>query len=82
MGGLKTLREWKAAVFYEKNEMVFSYSNKIVSMEMSKGRHQLVKLETLGEWSQERSVLYIKENDENISKKYVERVNRILNHEA
>ena len=49
--------------------MEFSCSNKRVSMEMSKGRHQLVKLEMVGEWSQERSVLYIKENDENITKK-------------
>ena len=77
---LKTLREWKSAVFYEKNEMEFSYSNKRFIMEMSKGGHQLVKLEMLGEWIQERSVMYIKGNDENIDKKYVEKVHRVLNH--
>ena len=36
---LKTLREWKAAVFYEDNEMEFSNSKKRVSMEMSKTRN-------------------------------------------
>ena len=31
--GLKTLREWKAAVFYERNEMEFDVTKKRVSME-------------------------------------------------
>ena len=47
-------------------------------MEMSKGGHQLMKLETLGEWSQERSVLYIKGTSECINRK----VHRVLNHKG
>ena len=51
-------------------------------MEMSKGGHQLVKLETLGEWSQERSVLYKKENDVSMNRSYIEKVHRVLNHKG
>ena len=60
--GLKTLIEWKAAVFYEKSEMMFDESNKMVYMQISGGGHQLVKLETLGEIGHEETVLYIKKN--------------------
>ena len=35
--GLKTLREWKASVFYEKNEMEFSLTKKRVSSKILKG---------------------------------------------
>merc|ERR1712089_32475 len=51
--GLKTLIEWKAAVFYERSEMMFDETKKRVYMSISGGGHQLVKLETLGEISQE-----------------------------
>ena len=49
--GLKTLIEWKAAVFYEKSEMMFDETKKRVYMLILEGGHQLVKLETLGEIS-------------------------------
>ena len=42
--GLKTLIEWKAAVFYEKSEMMFDETKKRVYMNISGGGHQLVKL--------------------------------------
>ena len=57
--GLKTLIDWKAAVFYEKSEMMFDETKKRVFMNISGGGHQLVKLETLGEISNEETVLYI-----------------------
>merc|ERR1711996_34117 len=57
--GLKTLMEWKAAVFYEKCELRFDDSQKKVKIQISGGGHQLVKLETLGEISNEEAVFYI-----------------------
>ncbi len=45
--GLKTLMEWKAAVFYEKCELRFDDSQRKVKIQISGGGHQLVKLETL-----------------------------------
>lgn len=49
--GMKTLQEWKVAVFYERNEMEFNLTKKRVFMEMSKRGHQYVKLEVVGEWT-------------------------------
>ena len=57
--GLKTLQEWKAAVFYERNEMEFNVTKNRVLMKISKEGHQLIKLEYVGEWSNERSVHYL-----------------------
>ena len=57
--GLKALIEWKAAVFYEKSEMMFDEIKKRVYMQISAGGHQLVKLETLGEIGHEKRVFYI-----------------------
>ena len=45
---LKTLIEWKAAVFYERSEMIFDETKKRVYMQILHGGHQFVKLETLG----------------------------------
>ena len=51
--GLKTLMEWKAAVYYEKCELKFDDSQKRVNIQISGGGHQLVNLETLGEITHE-----------------------------
>ena len=58
--GLKTLMEWKAAVFYEKCELRFDDSQKKVKIQISGGGHQLVKLETLGEISNEEAVFILR----------------------
>ena len=50
---LKTLKKLKAALFYERREMMFDETKKRVYMSTSGGGHQLVKLETLGEISHE-----------------------------
>ena len=47
--GLKTLVDCKAAIFYEGNEIEFTMQAKRYRMEMSKGEHQLVKLEIVGD---------------------------------
>merc|ERR1712138_17721 len=60
--GLKTLMEWKAVVFYEKCELRFDDSQKKVKIQISGGGHQLVKLETLGEISNEEAVFYIEKS--------------------
>ena len=62
--------------------MKFDVTKKRVSMEMSKGGHQLVKLESLGEWSQERSILYVKQNDVSLNKSSMEKVHTVLNHKS
>ena len=62
--------------------MEFDINKKRVSMEMSKGRHQLVKLESLEEWNQERSIMYVKENDVVLNKRSMEKVHRVLNHKS
>ena len=80
--GLKTLRDWKGAVFYERNEMEFDVTKKRVSMEMSKGGHQFVKLESLKEWNQERSIIYVKQKDVGLNKRWIEKVPRVLNHKS
>ena len=80
--GLKTLIEWKAAVFYGKNEMMFDDTKKRVVMNISKGGHQLVKLETLGEVSNEETVLYIEKNGAGHNKKDIEKFHRVLNHKG
>ena len=46
-------------MFYEKNDIEFNLTKKRVSMEIVKGGHQLVELEPLGGWNQERIVLYL-----------------------
>ena len=66
--GLKTLIEWKAAVYYEKREMMFDETKKKVYMTISAGGHQLVKLETLGEIG--------------ANKKDIEKLYRVLNHKV
>ena len=48
---LKTLRDWKAAVFYEANEMMFDDIKKKVYMEVLTGGHHLFRLEPPGDWS-------------------------------
>ena len=55
--GLKMLIELKAAIFYEKSEMIFNETKKRVYMHISEGGHQLVKLKTLGEVGHEETVL-------------------------
>ena len=71
--GLKTLIEWKAAVFYEKSEMMFDETKKRVYMNISGGGHQLVKLETLGEIGHEETVFYIEKNGVGAKKKDIEK---------
>ena len=80
--GLKTLIEWKAAVFYERSEMMFDETKKRVYMSISGGGHQLVKLETLGEISHEETVLYIEKNGIGANKKEIEKLHRVLNHKG
>merc|ERR1711895_316254 len=80
--GLKTLIEWKAAVFYEKSEMMFDETKKRVFMNISGGGHQLVKLETLGEISNEETVLYIEKNGVGANRKDIEKLHRVLNHKG
>ena len=77
--GLKTLIEWKAAVFYEKSEMMFDETKKRVYMNISGGGHQLVKLETLGKIGHEETVFYIEKNGEGANKKEIEKLHRVSN---
>ena len=53
--------------------MMFEETKEKVCMEVLKGGHQLVRLELLGEVSQEKSVMYIKLNDVGSNKRDVER---------
>ena len=46
--GLKKLKQWRAAVFYESNKMMFIETNKKVY----RYGHQLVKFQLLEKWSQ------------------------------
>merc|ERR1712114_29241 len=80
--GLKTLIEWKAAVFYEKSEMMFDETKKRVNMSISGGGHQLVKLETLGEISHGETIFYIEKNGVGANKKDIEKLHRVLNHKG
>merc|ERR1711881_5761 len=80
--GLKTLMEWKAAVFYEKCELRFDDSQKKVKIQISGGGHQLVKLETLGEVSNEEAVFYIEKKKVGANKKDIEKMHRVLNHKG
>ena len=52
--------EWKAALFYERSEMMFDETKKRVYMSISGGGHQLVKLETLGEKVMKRQYFILK----------------------
>ena len=45
------------AVYYENNVMEFDVAKKRVGIEMSKGGHQLVKLESLEEGDREKIVI-------------------------
>ena len=74
--GLKTLIEWKAAVFYERSEMMFDETKKRVYMSISGGGHQLVKLETLGEISHEEKVFHIEKKGVGANKKEIEKLHR------
>ena len=69
-------------MFYERNEMELNVTKKRILMKMSKGGHQLVKLESLEEWNQERSIMYVKENDVVLNKRSMEKVHRVLNHKS
>ena len=74
--------EWKAAVFYEKCELRFDDRQKKVKIQISRGGHQLVKLETLGEISNEEAVFYIEKKKVGANKKDIERMHRVLNHKG
>ena len=60
---------------------MFDESKKKVYMEVSKGGHQFVRLEMLGEISQEKSVIYINLNHIGLKKrdKDILRVKEICN---
>ena len=80
--GLKILMEWKAAVYYEKCELKFDDSEKRVYIQISGGGHQLVKLETLGEISDEETIIYIEKKGIGANKKDIEKMHRVLNHKG
>ena len=77
--GLKTLMEWKAAVYYEKCELKFDDSQKRVNIQISGDGHQLVKLKTLGEISDEKTVFYMEKKEIGANKKDIEKLHRVLN---
>ena len=54
--GLKTLQEQRTTVFHERIELEFTEIEQRVLMEMSKGGHQLIKLDMVRVWSNEKSV--------------------------
>ena len=56
--------EWKAVVFYEGNVMEFTTQSKRVRMDMSKGGHQLIKLEIVSNWTVEESINYLTQQGE------------------
>ena len=60
--GLDPFIAWKSAVVYEKSEIMFDETKKMVCMQILQGGHQLVKLETLGEISHKETVLFIEKN--------------------
>ena len=74
--------EWKAAVYYEKCELRFDDSQKRVKIQISGGGHQLVKLETLGEISDEDAVFYMEKKGIGANKKDIEKLHRVLNHKG
>ena len=80
--GLKTLMEWKAAVYYEKCGPKNDDSQKRVNMKISGSGHQLVKLETLGEISDEDTVFYMEKKGIGANKKDIEKLHRVLNHKG
>ena len=41
-----------------------------------------MRLETLGEWSQEKSIMYIKLNDVGSNKRDIDKIHRVLNHKG
>ena len=59
--------------------MEFNLKKKRVLIEMSKGGHQLVKLEFVGEWSNERSMHNL-ETENVFNKSSIEKMHRVLNH--
>ena len=72
--GLKTLMEWKAAVYYKKCELKFDDSQKRVNIKISGGGNQLVKLETLREISDEETVSYMEKKRIGANKKDIEKL--------
>ena len=48
----------------------------------SVGGHQLVKLENLGEISDEDTVFYMEKKGIGANKKYIEKLHRVLNHKG
>ncbi len=80
--GLKTLIEWKVAVFYERSKMMFDETKKRVYMSILGGGHQLVKLEALGEVSHEETVFFIENNGVGAKKKEIEKLHRVFNHKG
>ena len=79
---LKTLMEWKAAVYYEKCELKFDDSQKRVNIKILRDGHQLVKWKTLGEISDEETVFYIEKKGIGANKKDIEELHRVLNHKG
>ena len=77
--GLKTLMEWKAAVYYEKCELKFDDSQNIGNIQISGGGHQLVKLKTLGDISDEETVFYMEKKEIGANKKDIQKLHRVLN---
>ena len=80
--GLKTLMDWNAAIHYNKCELKFDDSQKRVYIKISGGGHQLVKLETLGEISDEDTVFYMEKKGIGAKKKDIEKLHRVLNHKG
>ena len=76
--GLKTLMDWNAAIHYNKCELKFDNSQKRVYIKISGGGHQLVKLGTLGEISDEDTVFYMEQKGIGAKKKDIEKLHRVL----
>ena len=56
----KTLTNQKTVVFFVENRLEFIETKKRVNLELSTGGHMLIKLEKLGEWTDQESVFMLR----------------------
>ena len=78
--GQKTLTDWKTVLYFAEQKLNFTETGKRTSLNLSEGGHMLINLETVGEWTDEDSVCFVKKEDDVTTRKAVSKIHRILNH--
>ena len=79
---MQTLRRWRTSMCFTEDKLNFNKKRKQLDLMVSSGGHRLARLELVGTWKDDCTVMLVKDDKSIFIRKGVMKIHKILNHKS